>query len=146
MAYTPVPVTADALGDKLFQNIHRLVSEYAVANSYITVQDSEVSVEQYPVYVIFIPETVRNTSDMRSDNQRITVSVQIDFDAIRTQGYRQTTLMYDAFEAGLRSENANLSTARLRYVSSSTLSNEPIDVNGQQVFSRAEEFTFEVLL
>lgn len=144
MAYVPVEVNEQNLADKIFQNIHRLVDEYKLSSTSITTQDSLVDAV-FPIYVIYIPDITKIRTDFKSNNRKKSFMVQIDFDVKAESGWRQTALMADALDYGLQQETDNLKIANLCFIGSKTLANEPIDVNGQLVYSRSEEYEFEVL-
>jgi hypothetical protein len=145
MVYVPIAVTVVGLSDKLFQNMHRLVSEYKYTNTSVGVQD-DIQAVSYPVNVLFIPEKTENARDFKSNNNKRAVAFRIDFACLPTQGYRQLSLMSDSVENGFLTENNNLYLARLRYLGNQTLFTEPIDVNGQLVYTKGVEYYFEVLL
>lgn len=145
MVYVPIILNDEQLDDRLFQNIHALVDEYSLSNTTVSVQDSELS-KQLPGYIIYIPDVSASSRDMRSTNQQRTAVINIEYVCHPKQGYRQLSLMSDAFEDGLNDENNNLRLARLRYTGKSVVSVLPIDVSGQQVYSKTISYSFEVLL
>ena len=145
MVYVPTIITDTAVEDKLFQNIFSLVTEYKLSNTSINIQDNHTG-KDLPAYVLYLPEITANHRDMRSNNQRRTAVINIEYVCSPRQGYRQLSLMSDAFEAGLNTENNNLRLARLRLTGKSTVSVGPLDVSGQQVFTKVISYSFEVLL
>jgi hypothetical protein len=145
MVYVPIVLSTTGLDDKLFQNFLRLVEEYKYSNTTVVVQDSILPVT-YPVNIIYIPDKSQLIRDMTSSNLKRSVTLRIDFDCLPKQGYRQLALMSDSIEKGFLDESDNLHAARLRYKGSQILFAEPINVNGQLVYSKGVEYYFEVLL
>ena len=146
MAYVPIVTSKTTVRDDVFRNVLRLVNEFALANTTVIVQDTEVNAT-YPSYTVFIPVIPKVSRNMRNNNYKYTAKCQVDFDVLpNAGGWRKAAQMADALDAGIENESANLKLARLSYIDSIELSNEPIDLNGQQVLSKSVEFTFEVLL
>ena len=146
MVYVPIQITKSEFDSILFRNIYRLVDEYKVSNSYITVQDREKDVS-YPAYVIYIPETTKKRQTTTRTDSWIPVSIQIDFDALPGEGdWQKTAEMHNTLEAGIESEEDNLRTAKIRFVGSEVVSAEALEINQQQIFSRSVVFDFVVLL
>jgi hypothetical protein len=145
MVYVPIVLTATGLEDKLFQNFYRLLDTHKYANTSLVVQDQVLQIS-YPANIIFIPDKTALQRDMKSNNQKRVVTLRVDFACLPVQGYRQVTLMSDSFEDGLLADNEKLYTARLRYKGSQTLFIEPLNINGQLVYTKAVEYVFEVLL
>lgn len=146
MAYVPIVITSATVDDSVFKNMFRIIDEYKTANSTITVQDKELGAT-YPINVIYVPEVSKRLRDHASTLKKTTASIQVDFDALyESQGYQKCTEMHTDIENGLDAENNNLRTARMRYLGSEVLDAAPIDVNGQQVLSKAVRFDFEILI
>jgi len=142
----PIEITQIDFDTILFQNIFRLVDEYKLTNSYITVQDREKEAS-YPLYTIFIPSSSKKFRDNKRTKVWTGVSVQLDFDTLPGSGdWQKSAEMLNKLEVGLEAQAVNLRTAKMRYCGNDFMSAEPIDVNGQQVFCRSISFNFEVLL
>lgn len=148
MAYTPITILRSNVETAVFRNIFRIINEYKVSGSSIKVQDTETDVS-YPQYTIFIPDLSKTKRYLNNSTnpQNITFGVQIDFDALpESGGWAKCAEMKQAFIDGLDAEYSNLRTANLDWIDEVDLSNEPMDINGQQVFSKSTEFTFRVLI
>lgn len=153
MTYVPIPLSDIDFDAILFRNLYRIIEEYAVSNTYITVQDREKT-STYPLYTIYIPDTSKPFTDNGRNDQSRPVSVEIDFDALPAGGdWRKSAEMQNALEAGFKAEGpvahggtGNLNIAGIKYDGSETLSNQPIDINGQQVFCKTVRFDFTCVL
>ena len=145
MVYTPVVLTTAQLEDKLFQNIYSLLDSSKLSGTTIKSQDDQ-NYKDFPSYTIYIPDVDSSTRDMRGTNQKRQAKVQIEYNCNPVQGYRQLSLMSDAFESAINTNNNNLRTARLRFISATTVSTQPVMVSQQTVFGKIKTYTFEVLL
>jgi len=146
MTYVPTIITKADFDSILFRNIYNLVSEYSVANAEITVQDREKNAT-YPLYTIYVPDVIKKLQDNRNRTTHVPVSFQIDFDALPGNGdWQKTTEMQNKLENGFETEKTLMRGAGIAYIGSETLSSEPIDINGQQVFSKAVRFDFTVMI
>lgn len=133
------------MADAVFRNVYRLVDEYKVSNSYVVVEGTQNPSIQYPHYVIHNPEFTKTSRDFSSTAKKVSCTVLIELNALPVSGWKKHAEMYDALDAGIDTENANLKTARMRYLGSSDQSIQPIDVEGKQVFQRIIAFDFEIL-
>jgi len=145
MAYVSIITTVARLETDFPRNIIRVIDEYKVANSYIIFQDTEVP-SQYPVYTIFSSEINSVITSHKGSQKTYSVSLQLDMDVTMEQGWKKASEMLDAVNAGFNAEEDNLYTARIRYLGYDTLSNEPLDINGEQILSKSVQLKFEVLL
>jgi hypothetical protein len=146
MVYVPLTTTTATADDYLFRNLLRIVEEYKVANSNILIQDTPDKTK-YPQYTLFIPTITRTTSDMYGKNKIYFATARIDVECLYTgRGYAKCTEMHTAIENGLTAERANLYLARIDYLGSSVLANEPNEINGQNVLTRSIAFNFKIML
>ena len=141
----PIITTRSNLEGAIFRNILRIVEEYQVSNSSISVQDTEKNIT-FPNYTLFLPLYGRNKTSNQGSRSTVSATMVIDFDATMSQGYKKCNEMHQALEDGLESEEDNLQTARLRYTGSEIVDFLPIDINGQQVLCKTVRFDLEVLL
>lgn len=148
MTYVPIALTEADFDSILIRNIYRLIDEYKLTNSYITVQDREKS-STYPLYTIYIPKTEKSYKDNKRNTTYMACSIQIDFDALPASGdWQKTAEMFNALEVGIKAEQdaGTLNTAGLKYNGSEVLANEPININRQQVFSKSVRFDFTTVI